>query len=524
MLVRISRNGVSVPVFLLKYTFPIWFCVCIGLKYDFMKLVSYLRKHYSYLVIAALTGLYLLFLSVNPVGDSFSNAYLSLSGENMFEPHHLLYCLWGNILLRVFSFLSIEPIVLLQGANALLAGGCLLVLRRIIKRINHKEAFISSSILFCGSCFGFLRFATDNECYIAPLFLTLLALYYLQIFLIRNKVSRIAKATLCVVAACLFHQLSILVWLCILGVVLTNRNHKYLIIYIVGSLAIPIVYFFASYLTLGTLSLGDTIGFALRDYISGAAQMPQIKQVILLTGISLVRTFVQVHGYVFELFQIHTLTSVSVAVLAAMAFVCGVVAFAKDKKRDLHLFQERRFVRVLWVLLVLTIGFAAFSNGNAEFMLLIPFLLVLLHAYYYSRYQSLLCLGVGLLVWNLFFALFPLGRLELSPESRIAELTRQYPNAVFVLSDKPTVENICLYRYGKENLPILKHSHLYTKEDYLRDKAEGRIIITDVIGAENSLSRAEITQSSDFRFQGIKERKLLFKFSSFKCKRSLYRL
>ncbi len=489
-----------------------------------MKPISYLRKHYSYLLIAALTGLYLLFLSRNPVGDSFSNAYLSLSGEDMFEPHHLLYCLWGNIILKLFAFTSIEPIVLLQGANALVAGGCLLVLRRIIKRINHKEAFISASILFCGSCFGFLRFATDNECYIVPLFLSLLALYYLQIFLIRNKVSRIAKATLCVVAACLFHQLSILVWLCILGVVLTNRNHKYLIIYVAGSLIIPIVYFLASFWTLGTLSLGDTVSFALRDYLSGAAQMPQIKQVVLLTGISLVRTFVQVHGYVFEIFQTHPLTSVSVTVLAMAAFVCGIVAFAKDKKRDLYLFQERRFVRVLWVLLVLTIGFAAFSNGNAEFMLLIPFLLVLLHAYYFSRYQSLLCLGVGLLVWNCFFALYPLGRLELSPEGRIAALTRQYPNAVFVLSDKPTVENICLYRYGKENLPILKHSHLYSKEDYLRDKALGREVITDVAEAENSLSRAAITQSSGFRFQDIKQRKLLFKFSSFKCKRSIYRL
>ena len=61
------------------------------------------------------------------------------------------------------------------------------------------------------------------------------------------------------------------------------------------------------------------------------------------------------------------------------------------------LFQERRFVRMLWVYLILTFGFAAFSNGNAEFMIAIPFILVLLYSYYFSQSKNLLYLSCAML-------------------------------------------------------------------------------------------------------------------------------
>ena len=109
-----------------------------------MKIVYRLKKNYSYVFIILLTVLYLVFLSDNCSSDSYSNAYSSLYAQDMFKPHHLLYCLFGHIVLLLFGFTAVEPITLLQITNALFAGGCLLVARRMIKRVNR-----STSIDYC---------------------------------------------------------------------------------------------------------------------------------------------------------------------------------------------------------------------------------------------------------------------------------------------------------------------------------------------------------------------------------------
>lgn len=489
-----------------------------------MRLPYLVRKKYSYVFILCFVAVYLLFPSANPVGDAFSNAYSSLRGEELFRPHHLLYCFYGRLLLWFFGFTGIEPIVLLQYANALVAGGCLLVLRRMIKRVNADESFLSAAVAFCGSCFGFMRFATDNECYVVPLFFGLLAMYYVQVFLVRNSVSRVIKAGVCICLACLFHQISILVWLCILMVFVFDRHKRHLLIFLALSLSVPLAYFIAAGGITGELSLQGTLEFALHDYLSGEAEMPELKQVVMLTAVSLVRTFVQVHGYVFALIADHTAICVGIAAIVAVLFALGIVALRKIERRRLKLFQERRFVRMLWGVLLLTVAFAAFSNGNAEFMVIIPFLSITLFAYYFNGSRAVVWFSAGLFVWNVCFALYPNKMFHLEPENEIAELTRQYPDAVFVLTNKPMVENICLYKYGKNNLPKLLHADKYTKEQYRKDKKEGKVIITDVPNAKNALNRAELTERISYRFEDIAEKELLFGFESPKCKRNVYKL
>ncbi|MEE0947741.1 MAG: hypothetical protein U0L53_03360 [Bacteroidales bacterium] len=489
-----------------------------------MRILNTLKKNSSYFTVFCLTILYALFLSVNPVGDAYSNAYSSLYAEDMLKPHHLLYCLYGNIILRLFGFLHLEPMIILQLSNAVVAGGCLLVLRRIIKGVNPSERFLSSSILFCGACFGFMRFATDNECYMLPLLFSLLTIYYVQVFLIKNTFPRICKAAICMVLACLFHQLAILVWLCVAGVLLFSCNKKYTFCFLSISLGIPLVYALAAFLTTGNVSVNGTIEFALTDYISGNAQMPQLKQVLLLTFVSLVRTFVQVHGYMFEFINNNLVLSITVFAFVIILAVLAIIAFRKDKHRTLKLFQEKRFVRMLWVLLILTISFAAFSNGNAEFMTMIPFLLVVLHAYYFTSYRAVILFAFALLLWNIWFALYPLGRIEMTPNEKLAEMVLNNKNAVFVLKDKNVVENICLYKYRNIGNVALKHAYKYTKEEYESDKASGKTIITDAIGGKESINRASVTQKVNFAFDEVKNPLVLLKFSSPMCKRMVCKL
>lgn len=489
-----------------------------------MKLLYFVRKKYSYIFIMCFVGLYLLFPSVNPVGDAYSNAYSSLWGEEMFRPHHLLYCFYGRVLLQIFGWVGIEPLVLLQYANALVAGGCLLVLRRMIKRVNADEVFLSAAIAFGGSCFGFMRFATDNECYVLPLLFCLLAMYYMQVFLVRNSLGRVVKAAVCISLACLFHQLSILVWLCLFMVFLFDRHKKHLLIFLSISLSVPLLYLLTTYGMNGELSLSGTLEFALHDYLSGEAGMPVLKQLVMLTAVGLLRSFVQLHGYVFGLFASYTAICISISVIVFVFAVLGIAALRNIKRRKLKLFQERRFVRMLWGVLLLTIAFAAFSNGNAEFMVIIPFITIMLYVYYFESSRPVIWLSAALLVWNISFALYPNNAFHFEPDEELAELTKQYPDAVFVLTNKPMVENICLYKFGKVNSQDLLHAQKYTKQQYLKDKKENKIIITDVPNAVNALSRAELTEKVVYRFEDITDKELLFGFESPKCKRRVYKL
>ena len=206
--------------------------------------------------------------------------------------------------------------------------------------------------------------------------------------------------------------------------------------------------------------------FALHDYLSGEAGMPELKQVVMLTAVGLVRSFVQIHGYVFGLFASHTVICVGVAVIVLIFMALGVVALRKIKRRRLKLFQDRRFVRMLWGILILTVAFAAFSNGNAEFMVIIPFVSIMLYAYYFDGSKPLIWFSAGLFVWNMCFALYPNKMFRFEPDEELAELTRQYPEAVFVLTNKPMVENICLYKFGGNNSACLLHARKYTKQQY----------------------------------------------------------
>lgn len=484
-----------------------------------LRIFNKLKYNYSYLAVVGFAVLYIFFLSNNPTSDSYSYAYSSLHGEELLRPHHLLYCWVCRLIYSLFAFTNIEPITIFQTFNALMACGTLLVLRRIIKRVNRNENFIFSAIVFCGSCFGFMRFATDNEAYILPLFFSMLSIYYLQVFLSENTILRLIKMSLSIVIACLFHQLSILVYLSLFIALLLNKRGKYVLYFILISLIIPIVYAICCFVETNQLSLNALFSFVLHDYIQGYAQSPDLKQVLLLSSISLIRTFLQVHGNIFVFLNFFFTFFVFFFVFFLFFFVFGIVNFVKNKKHNLLLYNEKKFVIILWLILALSFLFAAFSNGNAEFMIMIPFILIMLYAHYFTNHKAMLFIGLAFLLWNTCFALIPQKFCKFSCNEEIVEMMKTYPDATFVLLDKPASENLYLYKYSKENMPKVIYAHKYNKEEIKSKK-----IITDVIGAETPLSRSSLLNTCEVDFKEYEKDSLLLKFESLGLKRELHLL
>lgn len=462
------------------------------------KLFSYFKKNYSWLIILFFWGIYMVFISSNPTSDAYSNAYSSLRGNDLFRPHHLLYNLLGYIVLLPFS--SIEPITILQYLNVLFAVGCLVILRILLKRVNNNEMIIATSLLFVGSCFGFQRFAIDNECYIVPLFFSLLVMNYIQSFLRKNKMSKIVLSAFFSAIGCLFHQIVIWVLIASFIVVCFNKKKKYIISFVLISFIIPIIYLFVIYSEIGNINLISIQNFIFSDYKSGLAEMPILKNVILLSAISLIRTFVQVHGYMIDLIKIYPITSIMLIIISLILLYFGVKHYYILKKRELTIFYERRFVRYIWSLLILYFSFSAFSNGNAEFMIIIPFLIIILFAYYYT-YSSkfLLFIGSSIFVWNLWFGLFPMAYQKLNTNNDIVSIIETKEDAVYIFKEKNYIENILLYRNGlqyRQKIKLYKLSEISEKDfEYWKDN--NYTIYTDCFAGKEALSRSKIANSNN---------------------------
>jgi hypothetical protein len=267
------------------------------------------------------------------------------------------------------------------------------------------------------------------------------------------------------------------------------------------------------------LSLNALFSFVLHDYIQGYAQSPDLKQVLLLSSISLIRTFLQVHGNIFVFLNFFFTFFVFFFAFFVFFFVFGIVNFVKNKKHTLSLYNEKKFVIILWLILALSFLFAAFSNGNAEFMIMILFILIMLYTHYFANHKAMLFIGLAFLLWNTCFALIPQKFCKFSCNEEIVEMMKTHPDATFVLLDKPASENLYLYKYSKENMPKVIYAHKYNKEEIKSKK-----IITDVIGAETPLSRSSLLNTCEIDFKEYKKDSLLLKFESLGLKRELYLL
>ena len=454
-------------------------------------------------VAAALTALCLLLPTRNPSGDAWYYAACARWGQELWQPHHLLYNAVGWAWLRLVGGPGPAAIHWLQALNALAFGGCLLALGALLRRAGVRPAAVPAWLLLVGGCFGMLRFATENETYIQPLLLALLASVAwarasCQLFVGSCQVEREGEepvensqlatnilasisipdrqqlttdnkqlatnavlAGLLAAAACLVHQLLVWWWLgLLLGLQPWRRaNWGRALAYAAPALLVPLAYWLAAP---GGGVLG-TVRFALHDYLTGGARVELGLKSLLLTPISLVRTLVQVHGSLLPLLRRWPLALGAAGLLSAALAVQGLWGVVKPKgpraapPRPSALpvpdGAARRIRRTHALIGTLQLLFAAQAAGNAEFMVMLPALAAValaggpLRAWPPRRVATL---GVAVLVWNLATGLLPAHFLALTdtgPALR-ARALRQ-PRAWLVLLDPNLLRNQLHYATGR---------------------------------------------------------------------------
>lgn len=285
--------------------------------------------------------------------------------------------------------------------NAVLGAATLFILFLILNRLEANQPGLW--VLICGSSFGFIRFATENEAYILPLFFAALGLFALQIYFQKNSKKHLYLAFVFLALAVASHQSYVFFYAAVaLYMVYTQgRNWRTWLAFLLPTAIVFLVYLLASHIQNQPLWL-----WIIKDANDGLVSLKPGIQNFTFTLINLIRTFTQVHGNIPILLKtfpvLYPLTG-----LAAFGIAMGLYFAIKSiKKQAGNAFPP--IAKVASIAALLQLLFAWFSVGNAEFMVMLPLLFsIILAATLSFSPRSLGCIGIGIFIWNLSLSLIP---------------------------------------------------------------------------------------------------------------------
>ena len=445
----------------------------------------------KYLIPAGFALIFLLLPTHNSGIDAYAYASAVKWGTELVWPHHLLVCFLGRAIFNLTRFFLAAPdaLVLMKGVNALAAGFSLYFFYRILESLKiYKAGYF---VIFCGACFGFMRFATESETYVLPILCSLAATYCFVVYFEMKSGLWLCLSGLLFGLGALFHQIHIF-WFGGFALALyfskpkTRVGHRLLFLFS-GGFILFVTYFIVYHW--GDSGQPEGWGrFLFRDVYAGRVETRLSWRNLLMTPVSLVRTFIQVHGYMADLLKAFP---VLYLVLASFILVVGM-SIKKLVTHTRRVTTELKPVSkaVLYALL-LQFAFAFYSVGNAEFMVMLPFLAILwLVMNFAIPVRPVLHIALALLFYNGVFGLLPLHFLDMDGSSALIEKMKKEPNAVWVLDEPQKMEN--RFRYESGNSPlILKTTDNFSK--YLKD---GRVL-TDVPFSPKGLNRQRLLSEAN---------------------------
>ncbi|WP_205501091.1 glycosyltransferase family 39 protein [Rufibacter psychrotolerans] len=455
-----------------------------------------------FLPLTVLLGLglvYAAFPTQNSTSDAYDYAACVKWQVDLWQPHHLLYNITG---LGAYTLvhrlgLPVAPLELMQFLNSLFAGASLWVLWRIIAPRQKSRAVQAGLLLLAGASLGTLRYATENETYIIPLFFSLLGSYFWATFQESGQKRHLLWSSFWAAWACLYHQIHFFWWLGLLLHFLLDqkRSWKLALWFVVPALVVPLGY--AVVMELQGMPLLQAHRFIFLDFYKGEVETTVTYQHFLLTGISLVRTFFEVHGRQYYLVQQNVLYILpALGTLLLLGKACLLLLPAKPRLS----LPTSAFCRTHGLILLLHLLFAWFAVGNAEFMVMVPWLLALLLSCSHKlQARPLLFAGLGLFIWNMAYAVGPNYGYTYANFACTRAYVQRQPQATLLLADKNAFDAYLFYHTGQYSprafeisapTPVLEQA-------IAEATREARPVVTDFAPQSPLLNRAWLLWSTD---------------------------
>lgn len=409
-------------------------------------------------------GLYLLFPCQNSTIDAWFYAACIKWGEHLFSPHHLFYNALFYVLYQPLKFVGLEVLTFAKSLNALAALCVLWVLNRLLRYVYPalSQAALYGATAFVGVSFGLWRFATENENYVFPVLFSLLASLNYAKFLQGKQTKYLLISGLWATTACFFHQIHIVwYWGLIGGVCFVEAGSlwirlKRMLLLALPALLFPLVYGWVLVLYEHTpFSIAHLMRFVLHDFYAGNIDSDWGARVFMVMGINLLRTFVQLHGLIYLLVVEKSLFWLvpGLGVWAMMGWTVWKNGLKIKPSPGSH------FQRLHVVIALLHIGIAMLSRGNAEFMVMLPALLVLVFAAVFEQ-LTFRYFVLAMAIWNFAYGVFPLYYFDFQRHQALLSFIQTQKNAIFILNDRPLIENKLYYQGGKEVHAYLHNSPL----------------------------------------------------------------
>lgn len=456
--------------------------------------------------------------------------------SSLLSPHHLLYMPWCALWLPLIKFLHINPIAGFTFLNFALCVITLEVLRSWLLKLNTTPSNAQWLIWFLLGSFGILRFALDNETYIAPLFLAISGS-----FLIENKQpSRASLGWILLALSVLFHQSYIFWFLAFAVSAIKHGNWK------APALSGGII--IATYVIAANAFNENIMDFLFHDVNQGLVETKLGLMNVVFTCVNLVRTVFQIHGFIAIILVAWPLPSIIGLCGLLLLIISSAVFFwryfSKRKQQ-----QEARpiFTGTLSWVFFLQLGFAFYSVGNAEFMvMLLPIATLLMaKAGLFSADDKttnpLVGSAIGTWIYHSVFVLIPMFLGANSDVEHIATtLNNSIPHnnsqkIVFISNQAKAIENAWEYIARKNDMSPAKNVNFnmgssekdIQEIETLSKDSQVQIMTDDVFTNGRILNRASATTNSSTKKWISEQRWDTFKtilIASPKREITLYRL
>jgi hypothetical protein len=456
------------------------------------------RNYLSWIILILFLCLYLFFPSGSSTTDAwYSAASIKYNGE-IFHPHHLLYNALGYVFCYLPAKAGFDVLASLKVLNALFTVATLLIVQKLLRKLDYREILVIIITSLTGLSFAIMRYATENETYIVPLFFALAASCTFLEYLTTGNNRFVLFTGIWMTIAVLFHQVYFLWWLGLLISLVSAGRKTSVLIYVLISLSGPLVYLLVIFIISGNIQQETVFNFILGDMKEGA-KLGLSGKGLFLSFVNLIRSFFQVHGYIFNMIRSNILFVLPGIV---SVFIVALSLFRLPEKNKNV--KNPRFGYALLMIIIMQFIFAVLSAGNAEFMVMIPvlvFILVPLFTVKCEKFLSIILVFVAL--WNISYGLLPLHFKSPAPEQFLCNESFQRQNVIIIASDDQLLKSMLYYRTGISDIRNIYRSpatleikglKIKILEDIINDALiAGSTIYTDCIGSK-AVSRASIIE------------------------------
>lgn len=488
----------------------------------------FIQQQKIYWVFFAIALLYFCFPTNNSTLDAYAYAAYVKYNYYMFTPHHLLGNALIYILAKPLQWLGLNTDILRfsKGVNSMFQLLNLLIFYKILSLIQLKKAQKIMLVLLLAFSFSPWRYGTENETYILPITFSLLGSWFWLKNIYYNKQHYILLAGLSAALACLFHQIHFFWWLGIgIGVYLSRKQFKSVSLYVLPALLVPLSYILVlRFYEHQELSWYNLQHFVFHDFYQGNVDTNYSWKSLFFQVVSTVRTFVQVHPNIYFLIKTNVIyiLPLALALIWLTSMLWHIRKGIKIKRTDYSV--PKAFVNIHLLILLLNYLFALFSQGNVEFMVMIPFLIALYVGVRFEIHQKYLVQIIGLLlVWNFMYAILPNHIYNYYNDKVFVDYMIAHPEHTYVVKNMPAY-NQYAYMTGKDQACNIIIFSKLSVEDFQKLLEEEKEIYTDCIAKPEILNRDKImTAKQGIDFKSL-QTQALFSYTGFYGTSTVYRL